>query len=67
LVIGAVAQIAKGQIAKLPNEGKVRVARVHVRAAGGVEYAGALVALSDVDGKRIGGTIELVRGEAGQP
>ncbi|HYD02433.1 MAG TPA: hypothetical protein VEB22_14495, partial [Phycisphaerales bacterium] len=45
----------------------VRVARVHVRASGSVEYRGVLVALGDVDGKRIEGTVELVRGEAGQP
>ena len=45
----------------------VRVARVHVRASGRVEYLGVLVALGDVDGKRIEGTVELVRGEAGQP
>ena len=62
LVIGGMRQTAK-----LPNDGKGRVARVHVRATGAVEYAGVLMAISDVDGKRIGGTIELVRGEAGQP
>lgn len=64
LVIGAAVHMAKGQIAELPTEGRVRVARVHVRATGALEYSGALVALSDVDGKRVGGTIELVRGEA---
>jgi hypothetical protein len=46
---------------------RIRVARVHVMVRGSVEYAGVLAALGDVDGKRIGGTVELVRGEAGQP
>ncbi|MFT3683845.1 MAG: hypothetical protein QM783_02775 [Phycisphaerales bacterium] len=41
MVVGGV-EMAKGQIAKLPNESKVRVARLHVRVIGNVEYVGVL-------------------------